>query len=126
MRRCLGTMMIPAGLFAAIVGCPGPTSQDHQPDETRLLIFHNGNGPMCLDALNWLAEAQQEHPDLIIEEHLTTDPAGLALFGQLVSEYGQSQGVSTTFGYLPVILVAGHAFSGFNEEVRAALEALIE
>lgn len=96
------------------------------PSENTLVIFHNGTGAMCLEALDWLAAMQSEYPDLVVEEHLTTDLAGLALLGQLKSHYEQSQGVSTTFGYLPLIFFRGQAFSGFNDEVKNALAGLIE
>ncbi len=55
-----------------------------------------------LDALAWLETMQTEYPDLVVQEYLTTtgkrfDP------GRLKLQYGQSQGVSTTFQYLPII-----------------------
>ncbi len=90
------------------------------------MIFHNGMGSMCLDALDWLADVQSAHPDLVIEEHLTTDSAGLAYFQELTAQYEQSQGVSTSFGYLPVIFFQGQAFSGFNDQVQQALAGLID
>lgn len=115
-------ILFSGGLVLAVCGCPG-TGQD--PLDS-LLIFHNGTGPMCIEALNWLAEIQAEEPDLVVEQHLTTDPASLALLGQLRLQYGQSQGVSTTFGYLPFIFFRGEAFSGFSEGVKQSLTWLIE
>ena len=106
-------------------GCvPGPTGD--LPGEDTLAIFHNGSGPMCLEALAWLETMQAEHPDLVVEEYLTTNVANLAILTELKSEYGQSQGVSTTFGYLPIIFFSGQVFSGFNDEVQEALGGLIE
>jgi len=109
-------------MFAIIAGCvPLPSRSD----ENTLVIFHNGTGPMCLEALNWLDTMQAEHLDLVVEEHLTTDAAGLALFEQLTSQYGQSQGLSAAFGYLPVIFFQGQAFSGFDDGVAQSLAGLI-
>ncbi len=126
MNQWPGKMLPAVLILAAIAGCGAPaTPQDGQPEEIRMLIFHNGTGPMCLEALSWVETMRAAHPDLVIEEHLTTEPAGLALFRQLESQYGYSQGLSANFGYLPVIFLKGQAFSGFNEAVKAALASLI-
>ncbi len=90
-----------------------------------LLIFHNGGGPMCLAALEWLEEAQAGHAALIVEEHLTTDAGEIDLLHRLEDEYPGSEGVSATFGYLPIIFFQNRAFSGFNDEVKASLDALL-
>lgn len=111
-----------AMMFAIIAGCvPLPSRSD----ENTLVIFHNGTGPMCLEALNWLDMKQAEQPGLLIEEHLTTDAAGFALLEELTSQYGQSQGLSAAFGYLPVIFFRGQAFSGFDDGVAQSLAGLI-
>lgn len=112
-----------AALMLALGGCPGSNVQ--LPSEDAVAIFHNGTGPMCFAALEWLAEARLEYPDLVVEEYLTTDLQDLALLGQLRLEYGESQGVSTTFEYLPIIFHGGKAFSGFNDEVEQELANLI-
>ena len=112
------------GVVMTISGCP--TTVPKESDPNALLIFHNGTGPMCIEALEWLATMQTERPGLVVEEHLTTDVAGLALLGQLTLQYGQSQGVSTTFGYLPIIFFKGQAFSGFNDKIQQSLAGLIE
>lgn len=101
--------------------CPGDL-----PGEDTLVIFHNGSGPMCLEALAWLAAERAEHPDLVVREYLTTDTVNRAILNDLKSRYDQSQGVSTTFQYLPIIFFRGQAFSGFNDEVKQALGALID
>jgi glutaredoxin len=94
-------------------------------DET-LLMFHNNSGPMCLAALRWLEDAQVEYATLTVEEHLTTEPDELDLLYQLEAEYSNSEGVSASFEYLPVIFFQGHAYSGFDDEVEQALEALLQ
>jgi len=113
-----------AGFVMTLCGCPAAVQEPTNPNA--LLIFHNGTGPMCIEALHWLAAVKPEHPDLIVEEHLTTDLNSLLLLEQLKVEYGQSQGVSTTFGYLPLIFFRGQAFSGFNDEIQRSLAGLID
>lgn len=111
------------GILVAVGGCP--TAVQDPPVENTLLIFHNGTGPMCIEALDWLAAMQAERPALVVEQRLTTDLNSLLLLEQLKAEYGQSQGVSTTFGYLPLIFFRGQAFSGFNDEIEQSLAGLI-
>ena len=90
-----------------------------------LLIFHNGSGPMCLDALDWLAEQEAIHPELVIEEHLTFEDGETDLMRAYVAAYDASEGVSTSFEYLPIIFFGGQAFSGFNDAVAEAIESLL-
>ncbi len=96
-----------------------------EPTATTLLIFHNNTGPMCLAALRWMEDAQARYPALVVEEHLTTEPGKMDLLRQLEGTYSGSEGVSTTFGYLPIIFFEDRAFSGFNGEVQTALESLL-
>ena len=112
------------GLVVTGGGCAGAGVE--LPSEDTVVIFHNGTGPMCIEALDWLAAMQSEHPGLVVEQRLTTDLNSLLLLEQMKTQYGQSQGVSTTFGYLPLIFFRGHAFSGFNDEVKNILAGLIE
>lgn len=123
MRTTLRSLLC-VGLVMTVCGCPAAVQQPTNPDA--LLIFHNGTGPMCIKALEWLAAVKAEHPDLVVEEHLTTDLSSLLLLEQLKAEYGQSNGVSTTFGYLPLIFFRGQAFSGFNDEIQQSLAGLID
>jgi hypothetical protein len=117
-------VLLLAGLVVTGGGCAGGGVA--LPTEDAVVIFHNGTGPMCLEALDWLAAAQSQHPGLVVEQHLTTDLNSLLLLEQMKAQYGRSQGVSTTFGYLPLIFFRGQAFSGFNDEVKNALAGLIE
>ncbi len=96
-----------------------------EPQEVTLLIFHNNLGPMCLDALAWFDTIESDHPELVIEEHLTTEAGERTLMWDMEAEYDGSEGVSNSFGYLPIIFVADHAFSGFNDEVAAAILDLL-
>lgn len=118
-------LVVASTAFVMTGGGCAPNSGD-QPSEDALIIFHNGTGSGCLAALEWLGTMQSEHPDLVVEEYLTTEFASFLLLNQMKTLYGQSQGVSTTFGYLPIIFYRGQAFSGFNDEVRSALTVLIE
>lgn len=117
---CLLICVLPAG-------CPdaGDKAGDNASTTNRLLIFHNGSGPMCVEALAWLDVARAEHPGLLVESHLTTQASELTVLAGLKTEYGQSEGVSASFGYLPIIFYQGRAFSGFNDEIRDALGALM-
>lgn len=123
MMGCLASGLLTC---VTIAGCAPASSEGGPTDDATLMIFHNGTGPMCLEALDWLAAIQLEHPELVVEEYLTTEPAGLALFKQLKAQHEQSQGVSTSFGYLPVIFFAGEAFSGFNDAVKQSLIGLVD
>ncbi|MBN1511999.1 MAG: hypothetical protein JXB13_08290 [Phycisphaerae bacterium] len=91
-----------------------------------MLVFHNNSGPMCMAALRWMEEAQAEFSSLVIEEHLTTDADEADLLDQLVDQFVASEGVSTSFEYLPIFFFKGRAFSGFDAEVEAAMEALLQ
>lgn len=110
-------------LLALSSGCPGV--DENPPGTDTLVIFHNGAGTMCLDALAWLETAKAEYPNLRVEEHLTTQQASVDLLREMKAEYDGSQGVSATFGYLPIVFYHGQAFSGFNDAVESSLAALM-
>ncbi len=125
MKRIVTALASAVLMGAMVAGCAPASPGDSVVEEDALLIFHNATGPMCLEALAWLDTMQSEYPDLVVAEHLTTDVPGLTLFRELKTQYGQSQGVSTAFGYLPVIFFRGQAFSGFNDQVQQSLTQLI-
>ncbi len=81
--------------------------------EGKILMFHNNQGPMCKEAVKFFDKL-----DYPVEQYLTTDPD----FGEELDKwqelYGQSEGVSTSFGYYPIIFVNDRAFSGFNAEIE--------
>ena len=119
-------------LAAALLvgGCPtasGPadTSDPQTPNPDTLHIFHNNSGPMCLAALDWLADTQATYPALTVEEHLTYEDGETELLRQYESLYAGSQGVSASFAYLPIIFFRGQAFSGFDDDVGQTLEGLL-
>ena len=112
-------------LGASVGGCTSQPYANDVPDEKRLLIFHNNSGPMCLAALEWLASVRSEYPTLVIEEHLTYEIGEGGLLAELETQYQSSQGVSTSFAYLPIVFFRGQAFSGFDDEVIRALQELL-
>jgi hypothetical protein len=103
----------------------GDDGDDGSVEERSLLIFHNGSGPMCLAALDWLDGIEPQYPALVVEEHLTYEAGERDSLVALEQEYQTSQGVSTSFGYLPIMFFEGQAFSGFNDEIAADLEGLL-
>jgi ABC-type glycerol-3-phosphate transport system substrate-binding protein len=117
--------IIALAVWTSVGGCPAAPSVVAPPDEDTLAVFHNNSGPMCLDALEWLADVQAAHPTLAVEVRLTYEPGATDRLLQFTALYGVSQGVSTSFEYLPIIFFQGQAFSGFDDEIAAALEALL-
>ena len=88
---------------------------------TKLVIFHNGQDPMCRDAKAFTAAL-----DYPVEEHLTEERNFLPMLERNRAPHGQSEGVSTAFEYFPLIFVNGRVFSGFDDDVKAAIEAEIK
>jgi hypothetical protein len=87
-------------------------SSDTQEQET-LVMFHNGTGPMCIEAIEFFEENSIEY-----EEYLTIDEGFEETLSEFKEEYGNvSEGESSSFGYYPMIFYKDRAFSGFNEEI---------
>lgn len=123
MKRLSATALTVCTLLS---GCGIATNADYVPDANTLVIFHNNTGPMCFALLEWVAEARTQYPALVVEEYSPYEPAGATLLARLVLKTPASQGVSTSYEYLPIVFFQGQAFSGFNEEIAASLEALLE
>jgi len=79
----------------------------------KILVFHNGKGEMCLEALEFFKTIN--YP---IEEHLNTEQDFTDNLNGLRSSFEESEGVSKSFGYYPVIFIKNRAFSGFNDYVK--------
>jgi glutaredoxin len=89
-------------------------------DDEQLVIFHNGTGPMCIEALNFFEQNSIEYV-----EYLTTDEDFNEKLEEYIGKYGnESEGVSTSFGYYPMIFYKDKAFSGFNNDIGQTLLSL--
>lgn len=86
----------------------------------KIVIYHNGRGPMCIEALEFL-----EGVNYPVEEHLEGEDGFMRELNGLIAEYGESEGESESFRYYPMIFVKGKAYSGFNEEVGEGILAEI-
>lgn len=78
-----------------------------------ILIFHNGRGPMCLEALEFF-----ETIDYPVKEFLTRERDFRTKLEEQKVEFEKSEGISESFGYFPIIFIKDRAFSGFNGEVK--------
>ncbi len=88
----------------------------------KLIMIHNGKGTMCVNQLKFLEDLKPQYPSLIIEEHLTTEQGTMEILKELKSNYTESEGISKTFGYLPITFINNHAYSGFSQEVKEKLQ----
>lgn len=79
----------------------------------KLIIFHNGRGTMCLEALEFL-----EKINYPVEQFIDTELGFSDKLSQLRTNFVQSEGVSESFGYYPIIFIKDRAFSGFNGEIK--------
>jgi hypothetical protein len=82
----------------------------------KIVMFHNGEGPMCRDAKAFL-----DGLDYPVEEHLTGEKRFLAMLDSYRVRYPESEGVSDSFEYFPIIFMRDKAFSGFDEDVRDSI-----
>jgi hypothetical protein len=83
----------------------------------KLVMFHNGEGPMCREAAAFIAGL-----DYPVEEHLVGERNFLPLLESYRARYSTSEGVSKRFELFPLIFIEGRAFSGFDGAVRSAIE----
>ncbi len=93
-----------------------PAEVEEEALESRLMMFHNGKGPMCLEALEFLSTI-----DYPMEEHLDSEADFYDQLNEFRAKFGQSEGVSESFGYYPIIFIKNRAFSGFNEEIKSEI-----
>jgi len=78
-----------------------------------LHVFHNGQGPMCLDFLEFAKTLT--YP---IEQHLTTDSDFGSQLEVYKTKFTKSDGVDQNFGYYPIIFMGDKAYSGFNDNIK--------
>jgi hypothetical protein len=86
-----------------------------------LVIFHNGTGPMCIEALAFFDSMDYEYI-----EYLNTDSDYSTKLGEYRRGFNVSEGVSTSFGYYPIIFVGDRVFSGFNDDIKETIENIME
>jgi peptidoglycan/xylan/chitin deacetylase (PgdA/CDA1 family) len=79
----------------------------------KIIMFHNGKGPMCLEALEFLKTIN--YP---IEQYLDYEEGFKEKLDELKTKFGSSEGVHPLFGYYPIIFIKDRAFSGFNETIK--------
>lgn len=86
----------------------------------KIVVFHNGTGPMCLQFF--------EFADTItypVEAHLTSESDFWTTLNGLKEEFGSSEGMSNSFGYFPIIFIQNRAFSGFNDTIKETILGII-
>jgi hypothetical protein len=86
----------------------------------KLVMFHNGKGPMCREAAAFIAGL-----DYPVEEHLVGERNFLTMLESYRAQFTATEGVSDQFELFPLIFIEGRAFSGFDDTVRAEIEAEI-
>lgn len=81
--------------------------------EYTLLVFHNGKGPMCLEAIQFFKDNNLKYT-----EYLNTQEDFNIQVSKYTSKFQNiSKGVSTSFGYYPIIIIGDNAYSGFNTQI---------
>jgi hypothetical protein len=83
---------------------------------SKIVMFHNGLGPMCKDA-----EAFLNTLDYSVEEHLVGEKRFLTMLDSYRARHPESEGVSQSYEYFPIIFIKDRAFSGFNAEIKNAI-----
>ena len=90
-------------------------------EKDELTVFHNGQGPMCLEFLEFLDEYNLEY-----EEHLNTDTDFVSQLNAHKVDNPKSEGISETYGYYPIIFVGGRAFSGFDQDIENEIKDILD
>ena len=81
-----------------------------------LTVFHNGQGPMCLEFLEFIKKI-----DYPIEQYLDSQSNFYQSLENYKAKFNRSQGLSTDFAYYPIIFIKDKAFSGFNQDIKQAI-----
>jgi hypothetical protein len=79
----------------------------------KIMMFHNGTGPMCLDAIDFV-----ETIDYPVEQYLDSEEGFAQKLNGFKSEFTSSEGIHPLFGYYPIIFIKDRVFSGFNESIK--------
>jgi len=96
-------------------------NSDTQNEDENIVIFHNGTGPMCIEALSFFKAHKYEYT-----EYINSEEGYSIKLNEYKSQFEESEGLSETFSYYPIIFVEGRAFSGFNKSVGDKIEALVK
>jgi hypothetical protein len=98
-----------------------PTQVEEKKEMSGIVIFHNGVGTMCLEALEFFKENGYEYI-----EYKTDDEGFEEKFLEYRAGFTTSEGLSNSFGYYPIIFVKDRAFSGFNALIEDSIESIVE
>jgi peptidoglycan/xylan/chitin deacetylase (PgdA/CDA1 family) len=79
----------------------------------KIMMFHNGKGPMCLEAVEFLKTIN--YP---VEQYLDSEEGFREKLDKLEAEFASSEGIHPLFGYYPIIFIKDRVFSGFNETIK--------
>ena len=85
--------------------------------EDGIVMFHNGKGSMCLEAMEFLASIDYPNRQVLNTEADFTDQ-----LGEMRQKFEKSEGVAEDFSYYPIIFVGKKAFSGFDESIKVEIE----
>lgn len=94
--------------------------------ECRLVMFHNGVGSMCIQQLEYIESIRSVFPNLVFEQHLTSEANYNSQLSRWMSKHPRSLGVSDDYGYYPITFINSKAYSGFNDRVKDQLQADLE
>jgi hypothetical protein len=90
--------------------------QTETQDQQQVVMFHNNQGPMCLEALDFFKKEGIE-----VQEVLNTDPDFRNKLQPYQERFPVSLGVSESYGYYPFIFTDQAGYSGFNAEIKQQL-----
>jgi len=79
----------------------------------KIMMFHNGQGPMCLEAVEFFKTVN--YP---VEQYLDSEEGFSEKLDKLKTEFSSSEGIHPLFGYYPIIFIKDRVFSGFNETIK--------
>jgi len=79
----------------------------------KIMMFHNGSGSMCLEALDFIKTI-----DYPAEQFLDSEAGFSEKLNGLKKEFSSSEGIHPLFGYYPIIFIEDRVFSGFNETIK--------
>ena len=82
----------------------------------RIIIFHNGAGEDTKQANGFVNTLTYQ-----VEEYVYPEGQSKGYFLGLKDFYKESLGESDSFGYFPVIFIQDKAYSGWNDEIEAAI-----